>query len=297
MTDPGAVRSRVQRIVADGGGAEIVWDLLAAEEPMEIRVGFGPEGRRSVRTIGVTMRTPGHDDELAVGFLLGERLICSADEVEEVGREEPEDAGRSIDRIIRVDLKPGVEVDLDRFARNVLTNSSCGVCGSATLRALNLDGCRPGPGRGPVIDAEVVHRLPEALRGRQLVFARTGGLHAAAMVDEEGGLIAVREDIGRHNAVDKLVGARALGTLDGPSPGGSAAILLVSGRAGFEIVQKAVTAGIPVVAAVGAPSSLAVEVAEAFGLTLLGFVGPERFNVYSGPRRIRVEPRASAPLD
>jgi FdhD protein len=247
------------------------------------------------------MRTPGHDPELAVGFLLGERLVSSADEIEEVAREEPEDAGRSIDRIIRVDLRPGVEVDLDRFARSVLTNSSCGVCGTATLRALNLDGCRPDTGRGPVVAAGVIHRLPEALRGRQLVFRRTGGLHAAAMVDAGGGLIAVREDIGRHNAVDKLVGARALGTLDGPAAGGAsgesseAAILLVSGRVGFEIVQKAVTAGIPIVAAVGAPSSLAVEVAEAFGLTLLGFVGPERFNVYSGPRRVVVPAGGSSP--
>ncbi|WP_231749333.1 formate dehydrogenase accessory sulfurtransferase FdhD [Tautonia plasticadhaerens] len=290
----------MQKIRADefgGGGGEVVWDLLAAEEPMEIRVGCGPVDRRSVRTIGVTMRTPGHDDELAVGFLLGERIITSPEQIDEVAREEPEDAGRSIDRIVRVDLKPGVEVDLDRFARSVLTNSSCGVCGTATLRALNLDGCRPNPGHGPVVDAEVIHRLPEALIDRQLVFNRTGGLHAAALVDAEGGLIAVREDIGRHNTVDKLVGARAIGTLDGPAggAGAEAAILFVSGRAGFEIVQKAVTAAIPIVSAVGAPSSLAVEVAEAFGLTLLGFVGPERFNVYSGPWRIRVGPGRPAP--
>lgn len=299
MSVPGSVRTRVQKIRVDefGGGGEVVWDLLAAEEPMEIRVGSGPVGRRSVRTIGVTMRTPGHDDELAVGFLLGERIISSADQIDEVAREEPEDAGRSIDRIVRVDLKPGVEVDLDRFARSVLTNSSCGVCGTATLRALNLDGCRPSPGHGPVVDAEVIHRLPEALVDRQLVFNRTGGLHAAALVDAGGGLLAVREDIGRHNTVDKLVGSRAIGTLDGPAggPGAEAAILLVSGRAGFEIVQKAVTAGIPIVSAVGAPSSLAVEVAEAFGLTLLGFVGPARFNVYSGPWRIRVGPGRPAP--
>ena len=296
MPDPGTVRTRVRRVRAEGAGAGVVWDLLAAEEPMEIRVGSGPPGERSVRTIAVTMRTPGHDDELAVGFLLGERIITSSDQVEEVAREEPEDAGRSIDRIVRVDLKPGVEVDPERFRRNVLTNSSCGVCGTATLRALNLEGCRPRAGRGPVIDAAVVHRLPEALRSRQSVFERTGGLHASALVTAGGGLIAVREDIGRHNTVDKLVGARALGTLDGPAAaeGAEPAALLVSGRAGFEIVQKAVAAGLPVVAAVGAPSSLAVEVAEAFGLTLLGFVGPDRFNIYSGPWRVRVEDPDSA---
>ncbi|MEW4568671.1 formate dehydrogenase accessory sulfurtransferase FdhD [Tautonia sp. JC769] len=297
MPGPESVRSRVQRVRADGDGrgAEIVWDRLAAEEPMEIRLGFGPSGRRAVRTIGITMRTPGHDPELAVGFLLNERVIPSADAIDEVAREEPEDAGRSLDRIIRVDLKPGIEVDLDRFARNVLTNSSCGVCGTATLRALNLDGCRPNPGHGPVIEAETIHGLPALLRDHQRGFVETGGLHAAALFDPDGSLIAAREDIGRHNTVDKLIGARALGTLDGPHPDAEPAILLVSGRAGFEIVQKAVTAALPIVAAVGAPSSLAVEVAEAFGLTLCGFVGPRRFNVYSAPWRVRVPVEADAP--
>ena len=297
MDNVGFVRTRIQKVRADGLGEEIVWDRLASEEPMEIRLGFGPSDRRAVRTIGVTMRTPGHDAELAVGYLLGERVVASVDEIDEVAREEPEDAGRSMDRIIRVDLKPGVEVDLDRFSRNVLTNSSCGVCGTATLRALNLDGCRPNPSHGPIVKAELIHRLPELLRNAQRVFQETGGLHAAALIDAHGGLIAVREDIGRHNTVDKLVGARALGTVDGPSAstGEEAAILCVSGRAGFEIVQKAVTARIPIIAAVGAPSSLAVEVAETFGLTLCGFVGPRRFNLYSAPWRIRVEAAEPAP--
>lgn len=294
MSGPESVRTRVQRVRAHGGEAEILWDRLAPEEPMEIRLGFGPINRRAVRTIGITMRTPGHDAELAVGFLLNERVIPSAEAIDEVAREEPEDAGRSLDRIIRVDLKPRIEVDLERFARNVLTNSSCGVCGTATLRALNLDGCRPNPAHGPVVEAETIHRLPDLLRYHQRVFVETGGLHAAALLDAQGSLIAAREDIGRHNTVDKLIGARALGTLDGPHPDADPAILLVSGRAGFEIVQKAVTARLPIVAAVGAPSSLAVEVAETFGLTLCGFVGPDRFNVYSAPWRVRVRVEAAS---
>ena len=286
MQRPGIVRARVQKVRADGGGAGVVWDLLAAEEPLEIRIGLGPEGDRRVRTLGVTMRTPGHDEELAVGLLLNERVIGSVAEIAGVGREDLEDAGRSIERIIRVDLEPGFEVDLDRVARGRLTNSSCGVCGSASLKVLNLDGCRPMPSKGPVVRSAVIHRLPEALRDRQEVFDRTGGLHGAALVGVEGGVIAVREDIGRHNAVDKLVGARALETFDGPEAGEVPAILVVSGRVGFEIAQKAAAASLPIIAAVGAPSSLAVEVAESFGLTLLGFVGPERFNIYSGPWRI-----------
>ena len=202
------------------------------------------------------MRTPGNDEELAVGLLLSERVIGSAADVAWVGREDPEDAGRSIDRIIRVDLAPGVEVDFGRVARGAMSNSSCGVCGTATLKALNLDGCRPLPSKGPVVRASVIHQLPEALRDRQEVFDRTGGLHGAALVSVEGALIAVREDVGRHNAVDKLVGARALGTFDGPEAGELPAILVVSGRVGFEIAQKAAAAALPIIAAVGAPSSL-----------------------------------------
>lgn len=286
MPEAGTVRAQILRVRPGAAVEGAVWDLLAAEEPLEIRVGTGPADDRRARTIAVTMRTPGHDDELAVGFLLNERIIPDADAVAEVDREEPEDAGRSIERIIRVDLQPDVAIDPERFRRATLTNSSCGVCGTATLRALNLDGARPLAGRGPMIDASTVHRLPEALRSEQSIFERTGGLHGAALVDVDGHLLAVREDIGRHNAVDKLVGARALGRL---GAGAEPAALVVSGRVGFEIVQKAVAAALPIVAAVGSPSSLAVEVAEAFGLTLLGFVGPDRFNVYSAPWRVRLD--------
>ncbi len=286
MSNPEIVRAKIRKIRSEGPSEGVSWDLLAAESPLEIRIGFGPTDRRLTRTLAVTMRTPGSDDELAAGFLLSERLIPDAKAIDEVGPEAPEDCSPRNGDVIRVDLRPEIPIDLSRLDRNFFASSSCGVCGKASLRALGLDEGRPLHGVGPSLEAEKIHQLPESLRRRQKVFEATGGLHAAALVSTEGAILAVREDIGRHNAVDKLVGARALGTLD-PSPSETeTALLLVSGRVGFEIVQKAIIAGIPILAAVGAPSSLAVEVAEAFGLTLLGFASEKRFNIYCGEERI-----------
>lgn len=250
-------------------------DELAVEEPLEIRLAFDQDGRRMRRGISVTMRTPGHDGELAIGFLFTEGILASADQVADI-----EEWGRG--NVVRVGLAPGVSVDLARLERHFYAASSCGVCGKAALEAVRVNSVvAPIAGR-PIVGAEVIRRLPETLRAAQGAFDRTGGLHAAALFAPEGRLIAVREDVGRHNALDKLIGASLLA---GQVPLHDA-ILLVSGRASFELVQKAAIAGIPLLAAVGAPSSLAVELAREHGMSLIGFVRADRFNIYAGPDRV-----------
>jgi FdhD protein len=251
-------------------------DVLAVEEPMEIRLGCGAGGRPGHHCVSVTMRTPGHDHELAVGFLFTEGIVTTPEDVANIRTCNEKN-------VVRVDLRPGVGVDLGRLQRHFYTSSSCGVCGKVSLEAVrvclgtHLEAVRP------VVEAEVIHRLPDVLRAAQTVFDRTGGLHAAALFDARGTLRCVREDVGRHNALDKLIGCQFLA---GRTPL-SDSVLLVSGRASFELVQKALVAGIPILAAVGAPSSLAVELARDHGLTLLGFVRQDRFNVYTAPDRIR----------
>jgi FdhD protein len=249
-------------------------DTLAAEEPLEIRVqGPGQEQR----SVAVTMRTPGGDFELAVGFLFTEGLIVPSD----VGRVAYCDTQPGEDQqynIVSVTLHR--EFDFDLLKRNFYATSSCGVCGKAALDDIDVR-CAPVDD-GPVVPAEVLVALPDALRKGQKVFARTGGLHAAGLFSREGKLLSVREDVGRHNAVDKVIGEQVLA---GDVPLGDR-ILQVSGRLSFEIVQKAAVAGIPIVSAVSAPSSLAVEAGERFGMTLVGFVRDRRLNVYTHAQRI-----------
>jgi FdhD protein len=271
--DPAVAAVRVWR-VEDARTIEAP-DELAVEEPLEIRLAFDADGRRVRRGISVTMRTPGHDRELAVGFLFTEGILEAPEQVAKV-----EDWGPG--NVIRVELAPGVAVDLARLERHFYTASSCGVCGKASLEAVRVRPTfAPVAGR-PAIDAGVIHRLPESLRAAQGAFDRTGGLHASALFDPDGRLLELREDVGRHNALDKLIGRSFLA---GQIPLRDV-ILLVSGRASFELVQKAAVPGIPVLAAVGAPSSLAVELAREHGMTLVGFVRPDRFNIYAGPERI-----------
>jgi FdhD protein len=241
-------------------------DLLAVEEPLEIRLDGKP--------VSITMRTPGNDPELAAGFLFAEGLLGSADQVAAISQPRRNS--------LEITLQPGNHVDVSRLDRNFYMTSSCGVCGKASLEALEMAGCPMLPAEAPSIDANVVHRLPATLREAQAVFEQTGGLHAAALFDFQGRLVAIREDVGRHNALDKLVGSEFLA---GHTPL-SDRLLLVSGRASFELIQKALMAGIPVLAAVGAPSSLAVELALRFRMTLIGFLRNQRFNVYSGGSRI-----------
>ncbi len=270
--DPALAAVRVCRI--RGSEQAIQPDVLAVEEPLEIRLGCELAGRHVHHPICVTMRTPGHDQELAVGFLFTEGILTAREQVAAV-----RSCGGG--NVVRVDLQPGVAVDLTRLERNFYVASSCGVCGKKALEAVRVCS-RHRPAQGwPVVEAAVIHRLPGTLRAAQTVFERTGGLHAAALFDVAGSLLDLREDVGRHNALDKLIGAQFLAgrTL-------AETLLLVSGRASFELVQKAAVAGIPILAAVGAPSSLAVDLARDCGLTVLGFVREDRFNVYTGGERI-----------
>jgi FdhD protein len=245
-------------------------DSLAAEEPLEIRVGDSP--------VVVTMRTPGHDQELAAGFLWTEGLLDTADRLAGL-REVPGQGGRS-SNAIDVLLRDG-GFGPERLQRNFYIGSSCGICGKAAIEAIRVRGLQP-LASDLRIDPRLLCGLPGLLRGQQEIFDRTGGLHAAALFDQAGRLMAVREDIGRHNAVDKIIGWALLAGLLPLS----SHILMVSGRGGFEIVQKALTAGIPVVGSVSAPSSLAVKLAREFSLTLVGFLREHRFVVYSGQTRI-----------
>lgn len=269
--------------VVEKSGAERD-DLVAVEEPLEVRVVAELEGGRQRHPVAITMRTPGHDFELAAGFLYSEGVLTERPSIWRIGYCETPEQEESEGNIVEVHLAPGTRFDASRTSRQVYTTSSCGVCGRGSLELLwTAQPDRPD-GDDLALTAEMLCALPARLEAAQAVFGQTGGLHAAAVCDAEGELELLREDVGRHNAVDKLVG-RLL--LDDALPG-SNRLLLVSGRASFELVQKAIMAGIPALAAVGAPSSLAVSAAERFGLTLIGFLSESRYNVYAG--RERVEP-------
>jgi len=257
-------------------------DLVATEEPLEIRIVCQDGAEPAKLRVSVTMRTPGNDFELAAGFLFTEGILTSRDAliVVEYDPDLPEEQRSNV---VDVVLAPGVHVDRDLLQRNFYTTSSCGVCGKGSLEALVVQGCRPPASRGPLVDVEVLLGLPSTMRAAQRVFEETGGLHAAGLFDAEGHLLVLREDVGRHNALDKVIGQRFLA---GELPL-TDRLLLVSGRTSFELLQKAAMAGIPLVAGVGAPSSLAVDTARAFGMTLVGFLRSDSFNVYAGPGRIK----------
>jgi FdhD protein len=263
-------------------GAAGVDDVVATEEPLEIRLGYSRrDGSRAEENVSVTMRTPGYDEELAVGFLFTEGIIhAHADVQGVVARGQP--APNGLTNVVRVELTPGVTVDFKRLERNFYTTSSCGVCGKASIDAVAVQGQYDAGAMQFQVHSDVLGGLPGALKERQAVFEQTGGLHASGLFDGTGNIVAVREDVGRHNALDKLIG-RAL--LDDRLPLAAHGIV-VSGRASFELLQKAKMAGCPLVAAVGAPSSLAVDLANEFGMTLVGFLKLGRFNVYSRPDRI-----------
>ena len=277
-----------------GGHLIALKDVVATEEPMEVRAVCPNNGRPQAHSVAVTMRTPGNDFELAAGFLLTEGLIRDRGDVERISRrlaahvEVPVLRMRTNPTIadeyntIHVYLRPGVDFGPELLLRNFYTTSSCGVCGKASLEALRLRGCPAVAQDRPRVSAEIIGRLPEALRGAQSVFERTGGLHAAALFDPEGNLLTLREDVGRHNAMDKLIGYHLL---NGSLPL-SDYLVLLSGRASWELLQKALVAGIPMVVAIGAPSSLAVDLAEEFGMTLVGFTRRDSFNIYTGAERV-----------
>ncbi|TMR96105.1 formate dehydrogenase accessory sulfurtransferase FdhD [Nonomuraea basaltis] len=275
-TRPGpTTRTRIREIA--GSVATDRRDDLATEEPLEIRL-TAPDGAR--KTVAITMRTPGHDFELAAGFLHGEGLV-RAGEIASIAYCTDEDLPPEA-RYNTVTVRLRVPIpDLPALDRHFLTSSACGVCGSASLDALR-DRCVPIP-QGPLeLTPELLYGLPDALRQAQGVFGKTGGLHAAGLFSATGTMVGLREDVGRHNAVDKLVGWSALAERLPLAEH----VLMVSGRASYEIMQKALAAGIPVVCAVSAPSSLAVDLAREFGMTLVGFLRGERCNVYAGLERI-----------
>ncbi len=249
------------------GIARRVEDALAGEEPLEIRIGR--------RAISVTMRTPGHDEELAAGFLYTEGVVEKPEQIVSL-------AGvRGQENVIRVRLSADADFDAKRLRRNFFANSSCGLCGKATIDAVRARVLH-APNATFRISGEQLCALPDLARESQTVFGHTGGLHAAALFTNQGELMVLREDIGRHNAVDKVIG---WGVMQNRIPLGDCA-MLVSGRGGFEIIQKAIVAGIPVVACISAPSSLAMQLARRMGLTLVGFLRGKRFVIYSGEERI-----------
>jgi len=253
-------------------------DRLAAEEPLEIRVertGHAPT------SLAVTMRTPGNDFELAAGFLLTEGIVSRKRDLARI--EYCTDASVPQEyNIVSAVLRPDVEFNADRLSRHFYMSSSCGVCGKTSLEAVRVAARHPVPKDTPLAAAETIAAIPERLRTGQTLFTQTGGLHAAGLFDAAGRRGSVREDVGRHNAVDKVVGEQFLADHVPLSD----RILTVSGRASFEIIQKAAVAGVPFVVAVGAPSSLAVTLANEFDMTLVGFARGERFNVYAGRHRI-----------
>lgn len=257
-----------------GQQAHAASDWLAIERPLEIQARVG----EATRVISTTMRTPGQDQALVAGFLFAEGVIANARDLlalESVGED-----------VVLVELRPDALAALEATRRPFVTTGACGVCGRASIDGLQgfREAGDEGPGPSPrwTVEAQVIHGMPGALREAQATFDRTGGLHAAGLFTADGTLRDVHEDVGRHNAVDKLVGTLLL---DNRLPAVEA-LLVVSGRASFELVQKAAAAGVPVMVAVGAPSSLAVEIAEAAGLTLVGFAREQRFNVYAGAQRV-----------
>lgn len=247
-------------------------DYLVGEEPLEIRVGKFP--------LSVTMRTPGHDLELAAGFLFTEGLIQRREQMASIAY--AKDSGkREHGNVVQIELEPGTKLDRERMQRNFFAASSCGICGKTSIDSVRLRGIQP-PNPDLRLDPKILCSLPERLRSAQAIFGRTGGLHAAALFDTRGELVVLREDVGRHNAVDKIVGWALLERRLPLSEN----VLLVSGRGGFEIVQKAIVAGLAIVASVSAPSSLAVQLARELQGTLVGFLRGKRFVVYAGEQRL-----------
>jgi len=265
----------------DGRGAQHS-DAVAIEEPLEIRLGYSTAEGRATRSISITMRTPGNDDELAAGFLFTEGIIRSGDDIRSIEACGPPAPDTGLRNVVRAELGADVDVELDRLERHFYTTSSCGVCGKASLDALRVTGVSAVERDEFTISRSVLTSLPDRLRDAQATFEETGGLHAAAAFESNGTLVTVMEDVGRHNAVDKVIGRLLLdGCLPAPDLG-----MLVSGRASFELAQKTLVAGMPLLAAVSAPSSLAVGLSREFGMTLVGFLRGPTFNIYAGEHRI-----------
>jgi FdhD protein len=258
-------------------------DALAIEEPLEIRLEYGPADNRQLKSISVTMRTPGKDDELASGFLFTEGIINNQNQINSITHRFIACAENK-ENVIEVSLAENAEPNLHTSERNFYTTSSCGVCGKGSINAIKTVSVFTNHENDLQIDADIIYQLPQILQQNQRVFADTGGLHASALFTSDGEFLMLREDVGRHNALDKLIGAAMTNNWLPLSRN----ILLLSGRASFELVQKAAMAGISIIVAVGAPSSLAVQTAEEFNITLIGFLRDERFNIYTAAHRVLI---------
>lgn len=260
-------------------------DPLAIEEPLEIRLEFweGQELRR--KSVSVTMRTPGHDFELALGFLFTEGIIQRRENIQAIRHCGPQVEGKDFHNIVRVEVHPDVPVNTTTMERNFYTTSSCGICGKTSLEALKINnhfGATIKERKTPRINRERILTFPRVMRSQQHLFQRTGGCHASALFDEAGNLICLREDVGRHNAMDKVIGWALMNDRLPLHDN----VIVVSGRASFELMQKASMGGIPLFAAIGAPSTLAVQAAKEFDITLVGFISQHQFNIYHDPGRI-----------
>ncbi|OYU96108.1 MAG: sulfurtransferase FdhD [Bacteroidetes bacterium B1(2017)] len=279
MNKPAVAATRLMRI--ENGEVTYKEDLLAVEEPLEIRLGFGSKENRQQKKISVTMRTPGNDFELALGFLFTEGIVKNSTEISSIQYCTELNTLENNFNIVRVELNENVDINLDSIQRNFYTTSSCGVCGKASIEAV-FQQCDKTEKELFLVASPLLLSLPKTLQEHQQVFTYTGGLHGCALFSKDGNFILSREDVGRHNALDKLIGA-ILGSNQNQF---KESILLLSGRASFELLQKAAMAGISLVAAVGAPSSLAVDLAKENDITLIGFLRDNRFNVYCGEKRI-----------
>jgi FdhD protein len=263
--------------------SQLTDDIIVVEEPLEIRLGYGPMDMRDEMNVSVTMRTPGNDFELATGFLFTEGIIKSGEDILSIKYCTNHQKVEQQYNIVRVELNPNIEFDSSAFNRNFYMTSACGICGKASIDAIAVHCNRTDTKDDLQMAKAVVFSLSEKLKQKQTIFNNTGGIHAAALFNSDGELLLMMEDVGRHNALDKLIGSLlALNKLKVAHE----AILFLSGRASFELLQKATMSGIKIVCAVGAPSSLAVKTAEEFGITLIGFLREGRFNIYTNPFRI-----------
>ncbi|MDT8399934.1 MAG: formate dehydrogenase accessory sulfurtransferase FdhD [Pseudomonadales bacterium] len=275
MSEPEKSSTTVNIIKQSGATRVSFDDQLAIEEPLEIRLGYTDQRKgRTHKSISITMRTPGHDRELALGFLYAENIVSAPAQIRSMDDSRP--------NIVRIELEDSVALDLARLERHFYTTSSCGVCGKASLEALSMNGAQALADQSFKISAATLFTLSDTLRRQQSLFQLTGGNHAAGVFDSAGRIPLVMEDVGRHNAMDKLIGQMLLeGKLPLTQMG-----MVVSGRASFELMQKALMAGCPMLVAVGAPSSLAVELAQEFNVALLGFLGDQSVNIYHGAAHI-----------
>jgi len=268
-------------------------DIIAVEEPLEIRIGYGLAELRQQKNISITMRTPGNDFELALGFLFTEGIIKSKEDITLIKYCTEANTIENKENIVRAELKENIEIEFKKLERNFYTTSSCGVCGKASIDAIKTVCPIPSNTQLITVGSNIILSLPQQLKKKQHVFEYTGGIHASALFDLNGNLLLLREDVGRHNALDKLIGA-ALGLFSPNSHRNTLEltipldnhILLLSGRVSFELIQKAAMAGIRIVCAIGAPSSLAIETAKEFGITLIGFLRDSRFNIYTNHERV-----------